>query len=73
MLKTVSSGKGMELIAAISVGLVIIAFAGGISSLALRAFFFALGRGLRPVLEREVDERTESIEEVGRLGGLATQ
>jgi hypothetical protein len=64
----------MELIAAISVGLVIIAFAGGISWLALRVFFFALSRGLRPMLEREaLDERTELIEDVGRLRGLATQ
>lgn len=64
----------MELIAAISVGLFIISFAAGISWLALRVFFFALGRGLRPVLEREiVDERTELFEDVGRLQGLATQ
>ena len=62
----------MELIAAISVGLVVIAFAAGISWLAFRVFFFALRRGLRPMLEREaVDERTELIEDVGRLRGLA--
>lgn len=64
----------MELIAAISVGLVIIAFAAGISWLGLRVFFFALGRGLRPAHEREaVDGRTELIEDVGRLRRLATQ
>jgi len=64
----------MEVIAGMSVGIVIIAFAAGISSLALRVFFFALSRSLRPVLKRQgVDERTELIKEVGRLQGLVTQ
>jgi uncharacterized membrane protein len=64
----------MEIIAAISVGIVIITFAAGISWLALRVFFFALSRGLRPVLQREgVDDRTELIQEVGRLPGMVTQ
>ena len=64
----------MEIIAAISVGIVVIGFAAGISWLALRVFFFALSRGLRPVRERQgVDDRTELIKEVGRLRGLVTQ
>jgi hypothetical protein len=64
----------MEIIAAISVGIVIMGFAAGISWLALRVFFFALSRGLRPVLERQgLNDRTELIKEVGRLPGLVTQ
>jgi len=64
----------MEIIAAISVGIVVIGFAAGISWLALRVFFFALSRSLRPVLKRQgVDDRTELIKEVGRLRGLVTQ
>jgi|GEM_PF-6783574 len=64
----------MEIIAAISVGIVVIGFAAGISWLALRVFFFALSRSLRPVLKRQgVDDRTELIKEVGRLQGLVTQ
>jgi hypothetical protein len=43
----------MEVIAAISVGIVIILSVAGISWLALRVFFLALSRGLAPSLQRE--------------------
>jgi hypothetical protein len=66
--------KAMEIIAAIFVGIILIAVAAGISWLALRVFFFAMRRGLTPALERErVGDRTELIEEVRRLRGLAPQ
>jgi hypothetical protein len=43
----------MEVIAAISVGIVIVVCVAGISWLALRIFFLALSRSLAPSLERE--------------------
>ena len=45
--------KLMEVIAAVSVGIVIIVSVAGISWLALRVFFLALSRSLAPSLERE--------------------
>ena len=62
----------MVFIAAISVVIVIIAFAAGISWLALEIFFYMLSRGLNPARER-VDGNEASIERVDRLAGLAVQ
>lgn len=63
----------MVVIAAISVGVIIIAVSAGISWLALEVFFFMLSRGLNPLSERErVDSNEGLIKRVDRLAGLAT-
>lgn len=64
----------MAVIAAISVGIMIIGFAAGISWLALEIFFFLLRRNLDSSPEpQRVDRSERLIKAVDRFATLATQ
>lgn len=64
----------MEIIAAVSIGLTLTAFAAGVSWLALEGFFYLVGRSLTPSAERErVESNDGLIPGVDGLAGLATQ